>query len=100
MDPDHISGAVGKGDMKGSNRVTSFHYYPATSIVRFSRTMFADVEVPESVIGAAQSSSAASGVQSAAQLSAPEQGSGWVWDDKAEKYRYWNGSAWVWQEQK
>jgi len=86
-DPIHISGVLGRGNLKGSKRATSFHFYPGTGEIRFSNSRYPPIRV-----GAAAASS------SSAAIPAHQQASGWEWDENAQRYRYWDGFQWVWQE--
>jgi hypothetical protein len=91
VDPLHISGVLGKGNLKRSKRATSFHWYPETGDLTFSNPKYAPVRLDPSITVAESSSSAG-------QIPAHQQASDWVWDEGAQKYRYWNGFEWVWQE--
>jgi hypothetical protein len=93
-DPIHISGVLGEGNLKGSKRATSFHYYPGTGDIRFSNSRYPPVRIGTSNAAAESSSSA----QSGAQIPAHQQASDWEWDEYAQKYKYWDGTQWVWQE--
>jgi len=93
-DPIHISGILGHGNLKGSKRATSFHYYPDTGEVRFSNSKYPPVRIGTSNTEAESSSAAHSG----AQIPAHQKASEWEWDEGAQKYRYWSGVEWVWQE--
>lgn len=42
-DPIHISGILGEGNLEGSKRATSFHYYPETGDIRFSNSRYPPV---------------------------------------------------------
>ena len=94
VDPNHISGVLGEGNLKGSKRATSFHYYPETGEITFSKSRYPPIRIDTSNSVAESSSSA----QSGAQMPAHEQASDWVWDQYAQKYKYWDGARWVWQE--
>lgn len=93
-DPIHISGVLGEGNLKGSKRATSFHYYPGTGDIRFSNSKYPPIRIGTSNAAAESSSSA----QSGSQIPAHQQASDWEWDENAQKYRYWDGFKWVWQE--
>ncbi|KAI9747671.1 MAG: hypothetical protein M4579_007418 [Chaenotheca gracillima] len=95
-DPIHISGVIGQGNLKGSSRATSFHYYPGTGDLRFSNLRYQPIRISTSN-AAAESSSSSSG-QSGAQTAFKEQARDWIWDDSTQKYRYWDGTQWIWQE--
>lgn len=36
-------------------------------------------------------------IQQAAQPTATQGATDWVWDQKEQKYRYWDGSRWIFQ---
>ncbi|KAI9703412.1 MAG: hypothetical protein M1820_005884 [Bogoriella megaspora] len=91
QDPVHLSGVLGNGNLKGSKRATSFHYYPETGDLTFSDTKYQAVRVPLP--------SSSSILSQAPSIPAHQQASGWVWDENERNYRYWNGSEWIWQQQ-
>jgi hypothetical protein len=64
-DPIHISGVLGEGNLKGSRRVTSFHYYLETGVIRFSNPIYPPIYTGTSNAAAAESSSSASSAQGA-----------------------------------
>ncbi|KAK0111541.1 hypothetical protein ONS95_001894 [Cadophora gregata] len=70
-DPIHISGILGDGNLKGSRKATSFHYYPETGDVKFSNPKYPPV-TGASNVAAKSSSSAQSGAQVPAHQQAPE----------------------------
>ncbi|KAL8861013.1 MAG: hypothetical protein Q9178_002526 [Gyalolechia marmorata] len=94
VDPIHISGVLGKGNLKGSKRATSFHLYLECADLVFSNEKYQPIRVLLPGTQAAQSSS----TQPAAHIPAHQQASDWVWDENAQKYMYWNGFEWVLQE--
>ncbi len=95
IDPHHLSGILGKGNLKQSNRATSFHYYPETGLIKFSNKAYGSYYANQ--LTNAESSAAA---QAAAHIPANQKASDWVCDEHYEKYRYWDGTKWVWQEDK
>lgn len=36
--------------------------------------------------------------QASSQQTATSAASQWIWDENAQRYRYWDGSKWVWQK--
>ncbi|CZT01999.1 uncharacterized protein RCO7_05482 [Rhynchosporium graminicola] len=94
-DPIHISGVLGEGNLKGSKRATSFHYYPETGDIRFSNSKYPPIRIGTSNAAAASSSSA----QSETQLPAHQEAPDWEWDENIQKYKYWDGVKWVEQEE-
>jgi len=88
-----MSGILGKGNMKQSNRATSFHYYPETGLIEFSNKAYGSYYVNQ--LTNAESSAAA---QAATQIPAHQKASDLVWDEHYKKYKYWDGTKWAWQE--
>jgi hypothetical protein len=41
----HISGRLGKGNLKQGNRETSFHYYPGTGVLSFSNQKYEQINI-------------------------------------------------------
>lgn len=56
-DPIHLSGVTGKKNMKGADRVTSFHVYP-DGTVKFPDKALGEKKVPETSTTAEGSTSA------------------------------------------
>lgn len=84
-DPLHVSGLLGKGNLKRSNRATSFHYYIETGDLVFSNSDYPTLRIAESADGADA-------------IPAHQKASEWVWDEQYSRYRYYDGQKWVWQE--
>ncbi|KAH8727588.1 hypothetical protein GQ44DRAFT_824905 [Phaeosphaeriaceae sp. PMI808] len=87
-DPIYISGVLGEGNLKGSKRATSFHYYPETGDIKFSNSRYPPIRIGTSNTTAESSSSAQSGTQ----IPAHEKALDWEWDESAQKYKNWDGS--------
>jgi len=85
-DPLHVSGLLGKGNLKRSNRATSFHFYIETGDLVFSDKKYPKLRVAEKMDGADA-------------IPAHQKASDWVWDDAYQKYRYHDGQKWIWQEE-
>jgi hypothetical protein len=84
-DPLHISGLLGKGNLKRSNRATSFHYYIETGDLVFSNKNYPRLRLAGNADGADA-------------IPAHQKASDWVWDETYLRYRYHDGQQWVWQE--
>ena len=85
-DPLHVSGLLGKGNLKRSNRATSFHYYIDTGDLVFSDKQYPPLRVAENAGGPAA-------------IPAHQKASDWVWDEAYQRYRYHDGKNWIWQEE-
>jgi hypothetical protein len=88
-DPIHISGILGEGNLKGSKRATSFHYYPETGDIRFSNSRYPPVRIGVSN-AAAESSSSASSAQAATTTDLT-----WRTNGQTNRAEWWDGTKWV-----
>ncbi|KAI9852456.1 MAG: hypothetical protein M1824_001910 [Vezdaea acicularis] len=95
VDPIHISGVLGIGNLKRSNRATSFHYYPDTGYTIFSNPKYAPVRLDQTL----SVTDSPYSTQLQGQIPAHQQAPEWKWDEAAQRYKYWNGTEWIWQEQ-
>jgi hypothetical protein len=91
----HVSGILGKKNLKGPNRLTSFHIYPDGTVTCSDKKL---PTVKDPMAGGEASSSAESEAPVPAQIPAHQQASDWEWDENAQRYKYWDGFKWVWQQ--
>jgi hypothetical protein len=87
-DPIHISGILGEGNLKGSKRATSFHYYPATGDIRFSNSRYPPVHIGTSNAAAESSSSASAQAATTTDLT-------WRTNEQTNRVEWWDGTKWV-----
>lgn len=74
VDPNHISGIIGIGDLKKSKDRFSFHYYPSERRLKFNNVNLPDIVLPKEWVVEAE--------KECEQL--------WIWDLKKEKVLRWN----------
>ena len=81
-----MSGKLGSGNLKKSNKVTSFHFYPETGLLQFSNTNFGSCYVNTNA-----------GEGSSTQQAQATGKAELVWDEDGQAYKYWDGTQWVWE---
>jgi len=84
-DPRHFSGQLGMGNLKRSNRATSFHFYPETGDLVFSNSKYPRLRISEEG-------------DNGDAIPAHHKATDWVWDEKHQRYRYHDGQDWIWAE--
>lgn len=84
----HVSGLLGSGNLKRSNRATSFHFYIGTGDLVFSDPKYPKLRIAEDATSGGGDS-----------IPPHQKASDWVWDDYYKKWKYHNGQEWIYQEE-